>query len=231
MKYFDIHTHLLQRKDNVKGILNIQTDDPIPETEYSLGLHPWFVREENIERDIEIIEKQAEDENCILIGECGLDRPTFRKSGNGDIQYGLKLQSEAFFRQIEIANFAEKPVIIHCVRAFYELLEIRKKAKPATPWIIHGFRGSQEIAESFIKEGVYLSFGKSLLSESPANIKIKQIFKCIPDNLLLLETDNVETLSRDIKEVYRRTAELKNISIHKLQDIIKMNIERIFGCG
>ena len=229
MKYFDIHTHLLQSEDDVKGVLNIQTDDPIPKTEYSLGLHPWFVREENLDRHIEIIEKQTEDEKCIVIGECGLDRPTFRKSGNGDAQHGLKLQSEAFLRQIEIANLAEKPLVIHCVRAFYELLEIRKTASPATSWIIHGFRGSQEIAESFIKEGIYLSFGKSLLSESPGDLKIKQIFKTVPDNLLLLETDNVETLSRDIKEVYCSAAELRNTSIHKLQDIIKMNIERILG--
>ncbi len=231
MNYFDIHTHIRKVDSEISSVLSILPGDSIPEGYYSVGLHPWFVYESNFEEQLELVREKALGDNCVAIGECGLDRLTFSKSGGsvvGDkalaLQLGEELQKKVFEGHIEIANFAKKPLIIHCVRAFPELLIARKSIKTTTPWIIHGFRGSQEIANALTGAGVLLSFGKSILSEYASNFKVREIFKELPADSILLESDNVDKISCEICNIYRAAAEIKGISIDKLQNIIQNNI-------
>uniref|UniRef100_N1QR95 Putative deoxyribonuclease tatdn3-A n=1 Tax=Aegilops tauschii TaxID=37682 RepID=N1QR95_AEGTA len=58
------------------------------------------------------------------VGETGLDKGSHGKT----IDFGE--QVEVFERQLELAKELEKPVSVHCVRAFGDLLEILKRTGP-----------------------------------------------------------------------------------------------------
>ena len=233
MIYFDIHTHVRELDEDISSVVNILPDDPVPDGHFSVGVHPWFVDRSGFEKQLEFVRQKVLNKNCVAIGECGLDRPTFCKSGGvGDktisVKRGQELQEEVFRTHIEIANFAEKPLIIHCVRAFPELLSIKKSTKAHTSWIIHGFRGSQEIADKLVDGGISLSFGKSLLSKKTSSSKVKEIFKALPATSILLESDNVDKISCDIRNIYQAAAKIRGITVERLQNIIQNNMNSIF---
>lgn len=233
MKYFDVHTHIPDESGEVKSVLNLFPEDELTGEMFSVGVHPWFTNKLDVERQLKLLRQKAVSENCVAIGECGLDRPAFCRSGDGSsedaVTRGFEFQSELFKKQVGIANLADKPLLIHCVRAFPELLHIRKSIPHSTPWIIHGFRGSKEIADSLIKEEIYMSFGKSISDTAPSNRKIQELFRKLPDSVILLETDNVDEPTLDIRDVYRAASKIRGISISDLQEIIQSNIKRIFS--
>jgi TatD DNase family protein len=77
-----------------------------------------------------IIEEKLKDENCFALGECGLDKITASD---------FELQKVVFKKQIQLSEKHQKPLIIHCVKAHQELIEIKKELKPKQVWIFHGF--------------------------------------------------------------------------------------------
>ena len=131
MIFFNLHTHQFT---NQKGILELvnqypqELDSSIPN--YSIGIHPWYIVQERIAIDLKIIESKLKDASCLAIGECGLDKK---------VQTPLDLQQEVFERQLVLAEKYKKPVIIHCVAAFQELIAIKKKLKLSVPMIVHVF--------------------------------------------------------------------------------------------
>jgi TatD DNase family protein len=233
MRFFDIHTHINQNDSGIRSIINILPFAKLPSTPFSVGIHPWSVQENNMKEQLEEIEKKVSDRNCAAVGECGLDRGHFRKSIDADgknketaLRENFELQSALFKNQVKIANSANKPMIIHCTKALPELLSIRKSIPHSTPWIIHGFRGSKEIAESLIQKGIYLSFGRVLCSENAYDIKTKNLFRKIPSESIFLETDNVEQVTLDIRKVYAAAAQIRGITILNMQNIIHQNMKK-----
>jgi len=214
MKYFNFHTHQFTNQPEILELVNQypqEFDDAI--SFYSIGIHPWHIKEEKIDEDLKIIENKLQTDNCLAIGECGLDKR---------IEIPLELQISVFEKQLALAEEYKKPVVIHCVAAFQEVIAIKKKMKISVPMIIHGFSKNSQIASQLIKEGFYLSFGKYLL----LNPELKTVFNDIPNNRFFLETD---TLEENIQQVYKIASEYKKMNIKELQDIISSNFEQIFN--
>ena len=90
------------------------------------------------------------DPSVIALGEAGLDK---------SIDAPLSLQTEVFTEQVKLSEAFRKPLVIHCVKAWDELLAVKKDLNPQMPWVIHGFRGNDILAEQLIRKGLYLSFG------------------------------------------------------------------------
>lgn len=179
---------------------------------YSLGFHPWFITIASLTQ-LEIFKQTVIKNNTIYaIGECGLDR---------NITVDFALQQAIFSAQIKIANEVKLPLVIHCVRAFYEVISELKKAKNRMPVIYHGYNNSFKIASTLIEFNGYLSFGKSLLQ--PMN-NTAEVFKQVPLSRIFLENDESEL---SIQHIYERAAELKNISVEELQQSIQTNFENI----
>ena len=84
--------------------------------------------------------------------------------------------------------------------------------------IIHGFNKKKAIADEMLKHGFYLSFGKSVLH----SVSLQTIVKDFPLEKMFLETDDADF---DIAELYQKVAELKEISLGKLQKQISNNLE------
>ncbi|MBP1224611.1 TatD family hydrolase [Flavobacterium sp. 1355] len=213
MEFFNFHTHQTTNQPNVLELVNQYPQDfeaSIPF--YSIGIHPWYITEDRIDDDLKIIEDKLQTENCLAIGECGLDKR---------IEVQLELQISVFEKQLILAEKYKKPVVIHCVAAFQEVIAIKKKMKISVPMIIHGFSKNDQVAGQLIKEGFYLSFGKYLLR----NPELKTVFEQVPDDRFFLETDTIE---ETIEQVYNLASEYKNINIKELQEIISSNYKSVF---
>lgn len=174
---------------------------------FSVGIHPWDVDVENLEAQLQQVDQLASHPQVALLGECGLDK--LRGPS-------LPLQERAFTAQLKLANRHHKPVIIHCVKAFDELIRIRKETRPSVPMIIHGYRSSPELARQLTRQGFLLSFGTALWNpQSQGATTIQQLLdEEIP---FFLETDDSDI---PIEEIYARTAYLLKIRVDQLKDLI-----------
>jgi len=167
---------------------------------YSVGIHPWHAGAS----ELKIVETMAEHPNVVAIGEAGLDKLASAP---------LKVQEELFISQIELAEKLRKPLIIHCVKAWQELIDIRKRYKSDIPWIIHGFRGNGELARQLLRFGFQLSFG---LHFNPDALSAAWGTHC-----LYAETDEVNS---SIEDVYSRIAAQLSITVEALAHEISENI-------
>lgn len=214
MIFFNIHTHQYTNQKEVLEIVNQypqEFDSSI--SNYSIGIHPWYIVEDRIDNDLQIIESKLQDENCFAIGECGLDKR---------IEISMALQQIVFEKHLALAQKYQKPVIIHCVAAFQELIAVKKKLNISVPMIIHGFSKNIEVASQLVNNGFYLSFGKSLI----LNKELELVFSSIPNDRLFLETDTIE---QDISEVYQLAAKYKNIEVEEIKEIINTNFNTVFN--
>ena len=171
----DIHSHQIASEPNIKKLFNLDINEEVlnfdlesffgNNTSVSVGIHPWSVSE-NPEQ-LDFLEAVMSDSRVKAIGEIGLD-----KLKGPD----LKLQEDVFLKQIRLAERVRKPVVIHCVRSFNELIGIKKIIKPKIPMVIHGFNKKSEVAAELIKKGFILSFGKALLDSD----LVKEALKLCP---------------------------------------------------
>lgn len=204
MRFFNFHKH----NSSDFGIYNLSLGEEIPDFMFSAGIHPKDILED-FKAQFSWLKNVATHKNCLAIGECGLDAL---------ISVSDELQKKVFQQQISLANDLQKPIIIHCVRKFQELPNFKKNA--SVPMVIHGFNKRETIGNKLLADGFYLSFGKSLLQ----NVDLQEFFKKVPINKLFLETDASEI---EIKEIYQKASELKNISSEKLNLQIEENLEKI----
>ncbi len=214
MQFLNFHTHKSANRPDVLDMVN-QYPDEFDESiaYYSIGIHPWYIVEERIEADLEIINQKLATENCLAIGECGLDKRTV---------VPFELQVAVFERQLLLAQEYQKPVVIHCVAAFQEVIAIKKKLNITVPMVIHGFSKNEQVAKQLLDNGFYISFGKYLVK----NPNLESVFRSIPDNRFFLETDTIE---ETIESVYDLAAKYKNITIDELQQLIWRNFKIIFN--
>ena len=146
------------------------------------------------------------------IGEVGLDKvhkETFER------------QVEVFEEMIRLSESYRKPMIVHCVRAYSEIIEIRKKTKATMPWVIHGFNSSVETMRQLLKHNMYISLGEVLYRNENQAV---EILKNIPVERLFLETD---VSGRDIKDVYAKAAALSGWDLEFLCKKIFENYGRL----
>lgn len=213
MEFFNLHTHKYTNQFNVLELVNQYPQEfeaTIPY--YSIGIHPWFIVEERIEVDLAIIKSKLEEANCLAVGECGLDKR---------IEISMELQQMVFERQLLLAQQYQKPVVIHCVAAFQELIAIKKKLNISVPMLIHGFSKNIQVAKQLVDNEFYISFGKYLL----LNPELEAVFKSVPDNRFFLETDTVE---EGIEAVYELAAKYKGVSVKEIQKLVSSNFLDVF---
>ena len=204
---FNTHSHFKSQKDIV--IVNESVDNEDLADFFSIGTHPWnaSLNEENFLRVLE----KGNLENCLAIGEIGLDKLCEKP---------FELQVNCFRSQLIIAESLSLPVILHCVKSWNEIKVIYKEKQRRQKWIYHGFN-KVAILEEVIETGLMISVGASILS----NLKLQEVVSKIPNNQLLLETDDSEI---NIFEIYQKISEIKKISLPELQAIILNNFQNTF---
>jgi len=211
--YINTHTHQ-QLYDASLELVNTDVSSTNKPNYYSYGLHPWHIEKDNYTEKLNLIALKANEKRCLAIGECGLDKLSTVE---------FELQQATFIEHIKIANRLQKPLIIHCVKAFNELINCLNLNNNTVPVIIHGFNNNQNIAKLLVDYGCLFSFGKALLGyDSNAG---KALINSGRRNFFL-ETDDADI---SIKYIYKKAAELLGVEVEILKQQLQSNFERIFN--
>ena len=213
MQYFNLHTHQYTNQPDVLELVNQypqEFDVAIPF--YSIGIHPLYINENRLDNDFKVVDEKLALPECLALGECGLDKRS---------ETPFEVQQSVFEKQLALAEKHQKPVVIHCVAAFQELIETKKRLKVNVLMLVHGFSKKMELAKQLMDAGFYVSFGKNLLR----NPELEPVFKSIPNDRFLLETDMIE---EGIQDVYALAAKYKNVELKELQEIVNKNYNAVF---
>lgn len=179
-----------------------------------MGLHPWFVSEDEWERDAQWdwLERVAREKKVLLLGECGLD-----KLQGPD----LADQQLVFEHSLSLAEQLQKPMVIHCVRAYEELFASVQKIKPTVPLIIHGYARKATVLKPLLERGFYVSYGVAILHPNSA---AAQSLAQTPLEKLFLESDDKML---PIADLYARAAQIKGLSVQELETALQNNLETV----
>lgn len=203
-----------------------------------IGVHPWWIGEKT-EAQISALRAQLTRVQC-GIGEIGLDFSQSRETG--------ERQEVLFKAQIGLAKQFERPVTIHCVRAWHRLLAILKNSSLGNrPLLFHSFGGSQKILEELLEFNSFFSFGHLVLVEQSRQ---RELATVVPDNRLLLESDlfischetqGEETPREEEKlmgvgreedvlsKIFTEVSRLRNVPFEQLSACVEANLKR-FTC-
>lgn len=216
MKYYDIHTHRMPSGDEVSAIVNIMigTAGEIPAPANpdrlplycSCGIHPWYIGDSS--KQFDTLKRLASRPDYVAIGEAGLDK----RQGAP-----MRIQLTLFEAQARLAEEMGKPLLIHSVKAWPELIAAKKRLSPAQPWIVHGFRGNGTLAVQLLDQGFRLSFGARFHPEAAR--------AAWPD-CLFAETD--EAADTGIRQVYASLAAALEVSPATLAAQLAANVA-LFG--
>lgn len=210
-------------KKDIKEAINLINDYDIFYA--TIGYHPEEV--DNItEDDIKFLEKMLiANKRVIGIGEIGLDYHYDKDSKNEQIIL--------FEKQLALAERLGYPVVIHSRDATLDTYNILKKYK--VKGIIHCFSGSLETAKSYINLGFFLGIGGVITFK---NCNLKEVIKNIDLKHIVLETDSPylapvpyrgkKNEPAYIKETAKFIANIKNISLEKVDEITTSNVNSLF---
>jgi TatD DNase family protein len=204
-RYFNFHVHK-PSESNEGSVFFIQSYDINSQMQmvdgnsfFSIGMHPWFLKSEMIHENLAKIRAFSNHPNFLAIGEVGFD-PLKSTS--------FELQETCFKLQADLAEEIKKPLIIHCVKSYSILLELKKKINPKMPWIVHGFRNSSKLANQLMSKGIFLSFGVSLFWEK----HLQDLICTMPLNAFLIETDDSK---ETIDKLTSFVCKLRNITLEE----------------
>lgn len=214
----DFHTHTdrkspLPFQENVLRIVSTPISEaaaaPQPGIVQTLELHPWSGDKFTPE-----FAALAQDERFIGIGEVGLDRL------RGKLP--LEEQISTFLQTVEAAGKLHKPLTIHCVKCYSELLELYKKKRWHVPTVIHYFCSKLPLA-------------RQLWEQTPFYLSLPP---CVPPQILEFLQHNPEYRSRivletddptgDIIQHYRYVAGKLGLTFDELQALMYQQFLRIY---
>lgn len=207
MDCFNIHTHKPLHPGNEIVSYDVSALPVDKEGYISIGIHPWFLTEDNAEKLLKDLQNAIEMYRPIAIGEAGLDK----LKGPS-----MEFQTEVFKKVAALAEEHSLPLVIHCVKAFNELVRIKQEMRPRQAWIVHGFRGKAPLANELIRHGFRLSLGA--LFQGGIN------GESIKDHLFI-ESDESET---PIEDIYQSVANNLHLPFEELEEAIKMNVKKVF---
>lgn len=212
IKYVDIHTH---STGNTEGIIalpsySVGMDAAPPASDFfSAGVHPWSAGKTDMASAVEYLLTAP----LAAIGETGLDYAV-----DGFDKY---VQVSVFKVQLDIAEKRGLPVVIHCVKAYNDVLGILQNYRLKAV-IFHCYIGSQQQTASLTSRGYYISAGEASLNSPKTAESLKQC----PGRVLFAETD---TSPVAIEDIYTRLADIRRTTAGNMKDIIYGNYKRIFG--
>lgn len=191
------------------------------------GLHPLLASRYGDE----LLEELAGlARNAVAIGEIGLD---YSSAG-----CSREEQLTAFRCQARLAVRLGLPVLIHCRKAFQDLLRVVKEERlREVGGIMHAFSGSIEMAREFMKEGFLISVGGTVTYANA--VKSPEVAAQVPLARLVLETDAPDMAPVPhrgglnepafLLETARKVAGIKGIALAELAEATTENVAGLLG--
>ncbi len=193
------------------------------------------------ELNIEKYRKLLENSKVVAIGEIGLDY------AEGMSEENKEKQKEVFMKQLDLARQMDKPVVLHCRKAYNDILDLLEIFNfgcagchmPCAPnklrGVSHCFVGRWSQAEKFLELGFYLGFNGIITYSRDYD----KVIKNAPLNRILLETDAPYLTPEPyrgerneplyIKYVAEKIAEIKGLKFKEVAEQTTKNARELFG--
>jgi len=185
--------------------------------------------EEDIVKCVSEIEKIANNETVVAIGEIGLDYYWNKEN--------KELQKQLFIKQIELANKLNLPIVIHTRDAFIDTIDILKQNNVNKRGVFHCCPLNMELIKEAIKLDFYISLSGVITFKNAKNVE--EIINVIPEDKLLIETDSpylspepvrgTRNNSMNVKYVAEKIASVKRKTVDEIGEITSNNSKRIFS--
>ncbi len=200
----------------------------------AFGIHPWHAHTAGAgwqEKLAALLESHPQ----ASIGECGLDQWVADPP--------MEIQHPVFIAQLRLARELDRPLTIHCLKAWGALLDAFAGAPPPSRFLMHSFGGSIETARRLIPLGAFFSFCGHFLHLRKSTVV--DVFRQLPRDRILLETDAPDMLppaafnTHPLPENYNHPANLPAIGqglatalgmpAEALAELTRDNARRCFG--
>jgi len=254
MKLFDTHAHIglinedpieqliiaqEAEQENVERIVNISNNlrdffqiyenlKTADHVLFSIGVSPSEVSNPGEDWEMQIADGTKLD-RVVAVGEIGLDY--YRKFGDRDSQV------ELFIRQLELADKLGFPVVIHNREAGEDVLNILRQELPEKGGVLHCYSEDAAYALKAMDLNLYISFAGNVTYRNARNLH--ETAKTMPLDRMLIETESpfmVPAAYRGkrnkpsyIVETAKFIAELRDMEIEELSEILYANSLRFFG--
>jgi len=181
------------------------------------GIHPWYTEDRPFKdgRSYDELVRRVSDNKFCGIGECGLD---FSQK----YRHNRENQINSFESQLELAFEYNRPLSIHCVQAWGQLVSSLKRFTPLpAPFMLHSFYGPPEVLHQLLEMNAYISLSAMSLRNLT---KSAPVIRKIPSDRILVESD-IEVGSPDFSKIshftilrnnYKTIAEIRSVSVSEL---------------
>ena len=197
---------------------------------FTAGFHPTELKKYR-EGDLKEIAGLCAHKKCVALGEIGLDYhyPDTDK----------QLQRRVFLEQLQLADSLKMPVQIHSRDCAEDMLLLLKDNAELLKngALMHCYSHSTEMAEEFLKLGMYFSFGGA--STWKGSKKAKRTIAMLPFSHVLTETDSpymppasaygtFPNTPLAIPEILRSIADIKGVTAEEAEKIVEENARALF---
>jgi TatD DNase family protein len=198
------------------------------------GVHPWWVGEDLKIMDEELVdlEQRISLDQQASVGEIGLDLWKNKKN--------IEEQCVYFREQWKLAVRYQRPITVHCVKAWH-VLQRELKGLPAHPFLLHSYQGGRDALTGYVDKGAYFSI--SPYFAYPGKKESLDVFRDVPEDRLLVETDAPDmgppaemSLYQEIDWnhpdhlmiSYELLRKIRNLELEYLVKLIEKNFKALF---
>jgi TatD DNase family protein len=144
----------------------------------ALGIHPHNAKDYDDALE-EGLKKELLRKKVLAVGEIGLDY--YRDLSPRDTQRAV------FRRQIGMALYFKKPMVVHCRDAFEDVMAIlSEEGAGEVGGVFHAFSGGVEEAREVLKLGFHIGLGGPVTYK---NSSLPEVAARLPSGAILIETD------------------------------------------
>ena len=224
MKFFNAHCHEFTPTPDVVGavvnatnesewgrVLALQSDV----VHVALGVHPWNI-DSISDGWVARLRQILVNNPRVMVGECGLDA----------MHPEMDAQINVFVSQIRVAAGLKRPIHIHCVQAWNEIVRILNSETLPPVIVMHAFSGTPEII-SQMPENVFYSFSPAVLDVNHKRMRAS-VAKC-PANRILIESDDMS--ASVLPNVAAGVAEIRGVNVQNMAQILLDNSQGVFING
>ncbi len=183
---------------------------------------------QNIEKIDKLISSNLSSKRIVAVGEIGFD---YHYDTDKKIQY------EAFWKQIDIANKYDLPIVIHTRDAVMDTLTMLKEHPVNKKGVFHCCPLNRELVKEALKLGFYISMAGPVTFKNSKNAN--EIIEMCPMDKILIETDSpylapepvrgTRNDSRNLKYIAQKIASVKGITIEEVAETTYENTMKCFN--
>ncbi len=194
----------------------------------ALGWHPWFLKETDIDGNLEFVQSHIGD--AAAIGEVGLDyHKRVRAVADKD------LQKRVLTEILAIAKAHNKPALIHSRYAWRDAFDV-VVAEGLEKAVFHWYTGTSSVLRDIVAQGYYISVTPAVEYHEEHRRAVKEI----PLERMLLETDCPVVYQRGSENEFtsspssvlrslKGAATLKGVTEEEVAEATTQNARKLFG--